>query len=136
MCTPTCQYFLWITTLHCIAPNFSTHSHTPLFSTHHNFFIAHHSFLVCTPAHIHFYVHQFLMNSTAKIGDFAKFFPNFCHRHSTTIKFVPFHPHNTNSTSATTNRCGLTFLERIFPNSIYELRILTTKLAPSVMDSV
>jgi hypothetical protein len=37
------------------------------------------------------------------------------HRHSATMKFVQFHPDNTNSTSATTNRCGLTFLERIFP---------------------
>jgi hypothetical protein len=115
-CTPMRQYFSCITTLHRATPNFSTCSHTPLFSTHHKIFTAHHAFLVRTPAHIHFfYAHQLLVNSAAEIGAFAKPFTNFHHRHSATIKFVQFHPDNTNSTSTTTNRCWLTFMERIFP---------------------
>jgi hypothetical protein len=47
-------------------------------------------------------------------GFFLNFSPIY-HRHSETMKFVQFHPDNTNSTFATTNHCGLTFLERIFP---------------------
>jgi hypothetical protein len=80
-----------------------------------SFFTVHHAFLVHTPTHIHFYAHQFPMNSTAKIGAFAKKIPNFHHRHSETMKFVKFHPDNTNSTFATTNHCWLKFLEQIFP---------------------
>jgi hypothetical protein len=116
--------FPCIPNLYSATPNFSVHSHTPLFSTHHKIFTVHHAFLVCTPAHIHFYVHQFLVNSVAEIGAFAKLFPNFHHRHSATMKFVQFHPDNTNSTSTTTNHCWLTFLEQFFPNSIHKLRIL------------
>jgi hypothetical protein len=58
-------------------PNFSTCTITPIFFcvmpnfTYHNLFTLHHAFLVHPPAHIHFYVHQFLMNSTTKIGAFA-----------------------------------------------------------------
>jgi hypothetical protein len=59
-------------------------------------------------------------------GFFLTFSPIY-HRHSATMKFIQFHPDNTNSTSATTNHCGLTFLERIYPKSIHELRILITK---------
>jgi hypothetical protein len=91
----TRQYFPCITTLHRATPNLSAHthapnifralplcttqcqilaahSHTPLFSTHHKLFTVHHAFLVHTPTHIHFYAHQFLVNSAAEIGAFAK----------------------------------------------------------------
>jgi hypothetical protein len=125
--------FSHITTLHHTMPSLSVHTHTmlfssqyhfalrntnlsahtcaPIFSMRHKIFIAHHAFLVRTPMHTHFYMHQFLVNSIAEIGAFAKMFPNFQHRHSATMKFVQFHPDNTNSTSATTNSCWLTFLE-------------------------
>jgi hypothetical protein len=56
-------------------------------------------------------------------GFFLTFSPIY-HRHSTTMKFIQFHPDNTSSTYATTNRCKLTFLERIHPKSIHELGIL------------
>jgi hypothetical protein len=74
-------------------PKFSAHTSTPIFSlrrqnlararahqyffvhcpifTYHKLFTAHHAFLVRPPAHIHFYAHQFLVNSGAKIGAFA-----------------------------------------------------------------
>jgi hypothetical protein len=154
VCTSVDQYFLCITTLHCASPNLSVHTHTPIFFAHYHsaphitkfkcaqptpllsvhyhsapckanlsahtrapIFSVHHAFLVCTPAHICFYAHQFLVN-------FANFFPNFHHRHSTTMKFVQFHLDNTNSTSATTNNCWLTFLEHFFPKLNSQLRIL------------
>jgi hypothetical protein len=81
------------------------------FSTYHKILTVHHAFLVCTLAHIHFYAHQFHVNSIAEIGAFAKLFPNFHHRHSATMKFVQYQHDNNNSTSATTNHCWLTFLE-------------------------
>jgi hypothetical protein len=109
--TTVCQYFMCLNTMHHTAPNFSMRSHTPLISTHHNLFTAHHAFLVCTPTHIHFYAHQFLVNSATETEAFAKIFLNFHHRHSATMKFVQIHLNKTNSTSATKNRCWLTFLE-------------------------
>jgi hypothetical protein len=45
------------------------------FFTYHKAFTAHHAFLVCPLAHIHFYVQQFLVNSTAEIEDFSNFSP-------------------------------------------------------------
>jgi hypothetical protein len=85
------------------------------FSQDHKLFTAHHAFLVCPPTHIHFYAHQFLVNSTVEIGAFAKKFPNFHHRHSETMKFFQFHTDNNNSNSTITNPCWLTFLEQMFP---------------------
>ena len=108
------HYFPCITTLDRTSPNLSAHTHMPIFSAHHNLFTMHHAFLVCTPAHIPFYAHQFLVTSAAEIGAFANLFPNFHHRHSATMKFVKFHPDNTHSTCSTTNRCWLTFLEQLF----------------------
>jgi hypothetical protein len=81
-------------TLHRATPNFSARTRTPIFfhamplctaqrqilahtpahqyfSTYHKLFTAHHAFLVRPPAHIHFYAHQFLVNSAAEIGAFA-----------------------------------------------------------------
>jgi hypothetical protein len=91
--------FFHITTLHHTMPSLSVHTHTTLFSAQyhstpcnanlsvhtcapiffmrHKIFIAHHAFLVRTPTHAHFYMHQFLVNSAAEIGAFAKNFPNF-----------------------------------------------------------
>jgi hypothetical protein len=98
------------------APKFSAHTSTPipfravLNFTYHKIFTAHHAFLVCPRMYIHFYAHQFLVNSTAEIGDFGLTFSPIYPRHSTTMKFVQFHPNNTNSTYATSNRCNLTFL--------------------------
>jgi hypothetical protein len=63
--------FLCNATLHRTMPNFTTRTHTPIFSTYHKLFIMHHAFLVCPPAHIYFYAHQFLVNSTTKIGAFS-----------------------------------------------------------------
>jgi hypothetical protein len=112
MRTPALQYFPSISTLHRATPNFNVRIHAPIFSTHPNIFTVHHAFLVCTPAHIPFYAHQFLVTSATEIGAFANLFPNFHHRHSATMKFVQFHPDNTHSTCSTTNRCWLTFLEQ------------------------
>jgi hypothetical protein len=51
-----------------------THQHFsvryPIF-TYHKPFTAHPGFLVCPYAHIHFYAHQFLVNSAIEIGDFS-----------------------------------------------------------------
>jgi hypothetical protein len=55
------------------------------------------------------------VNSAAEIGSLSSLFPHFYSRHSTIMKFVQFHHDNTNSTYETTNCCGLTFLEQIFP---------------------
>jgi hypothetical protein len=96
-----------------IVPNF----------TYQKIFTIHHAFLVRSPVDIHFYAHQFLVNSAAEIGAFGLTFPPIYHRHFATMKFVQFHPDNTSSIYATTNHCGLTFLERIYPKSIHELRI-------------
>jgi hypothetical protein len=58
-------------------PKFSVGTNTPMFfRATPNFYIsqlfnAHHAFLVRPPAHIHFYAHQFLVNSAAEIGAFA-----------------------------------------------------------------
>jgi hypothetical protein len=38
---------------------------------YHKHFTMRHAFLVCTPTHIHFYAHQFLVNSAAEIGAFS-----------------------------------------------------------------
>jgi hypothetical protein len=98
-------------------PKFSACINTPIYCravpnfTYHKLFTAHHAFLVQPPMHIYFYAHQFLVNSAVEIGTFGlKFSPTY-HRYSTTMKFVQFHPNNTNSTYATTNPCNLTFLE-------------------------
>jgi hypothetical protein len=67
---PARQYFF----AQCSAcmPNFSACVPArQYFSTYHNIFTVHHAFLVCPPAHIHFYAHQFLVNSAAEIGAFA-----------------------------------------------------------------
>jgi hypothetical protein len=58
-------------------PKFSAHTSTPTFFravpnfTYHKLFTAHHAFLVRPPVHIHFYAHQFLVNSAAEIGAFS-----------------------------------------------------------------
>jgi hypothetical protein len=78
---------------------FSMH---PYFSTHHNLFTTQPQILVCTTAHPYFFAHQFLMNCVAEIGAFSPFSSNFHHGHYVIIKFVQFHPDNTNSTPATT----------------------------------
>jgi hypothetical protein len=80
--------------------------------------------LARTPVHPYFSVHHFLMNSAIEIGAFAQFSPNFYHGHSATMKFIQFHSDNRNSTFATTMCCWLTFLGRVFPKLIHELRIL------------
>jgi hypothetical protein len=52
------------------APKFSACTSMPIF-LHITSFLLHHAFLVRPPAHIHFYAHQFLVNSAAEIGAFA-----------------------------------------------------------------
>jgi hypothetical protein len=107
----------------------------PNFS-YHNLFTGHHAFLVHPPGHIHFYAHQFLVNSVVEIGAFGLTFSPIYHRHYATIKFVQLHPNNTSSTYVTTNHGGLTFMEQIYPKSIHELRILIVKLASIIMASL
>jgi hypothetical protein len=110
---PTCQHF---SALH---QNFSMRTRTLTFfrtlpnSYLSQVFTVQHAFLVCPPAHIPFYAHQFLVNSAAEIGAFSNFSPNY-HRHSANLNFSRFHPDYTNSTFVTTNRCELTFLEIVF----------------------
>jgi hypothetical protein len=47
------------------APNFSACTRMIIFFHNHKLFIVHHAFLVFPPLHIHFYAHQFLVNSAA-----------------------------------------------------------------------
>jgi hypothetical protein len=78
-CTRTPTFFLVVPnfsahshtpTFFCAAPKFSAHTSTPTFFRRvSNFYISqdftvHHAFLVYPPAHIHFYAHQFFVNST------------------------------------------------------------------------
>jgi hypothetical protein len=141
-----------------VAPKFSAHTRTLTFFCVAPKFSARTSMPISCPRSAEFYLsqafhcascifsaptcaHSFLCASIphefhCRNWGFCLTFSPIYHRHSATMKFVQFHPDNTSSTYATTNRCKLTFLERIYPKSIHELRILTTKLAPSVMASL
>jgi hypothetical protein len=65
------QYFFAQHQILALAPAYQYFStQYPIF-TYHKIFTVHHAFLVRPPAHIHFYVHQFPVNSAAEIEAFA-----------------------------------------------------------------